>query len=159
MPDIIHIFASADAHLHRIHPYHLLVMEREQLRRRLFPCHRFLLVLDPNQIVTVYQRLKVPWKLSTTFRRKIELSMNNMILSPDRYWLTERHTSCLDCMHSVLSIYQKAHSCRYFTNCHPNAPFLDVSLDSDPNRVRLNSTLLLLAILSVGARFWSASSR
>lgn len=48
---------------------------------------------------------------------------------------------------------------RFFTRGHPNAPFLDVDLDSDPERVREESTLLFLAILSVGARFWSASSQ
>ncbi|KAI5458318.1 hypothetical protein BGZ63DRAFT_61585 [Mariannaea sp. PMI_226] len=47
----------------------------------------------------------------------------------------------------------------FFSHGHPNAPFLDVDIDSDPDRVRSNSTLLFLAILSVGARFWSASSK
>ncbi|KAL3495749.1 hypothetical protein BJX62DRAFT_222394 [Aspergillus germanicus] len=47
----------------------------------------------------------------------------------------------------------------YFSNCHPNAPFLDVELDSDIDRVRSSSILLFLAILSIGGRFWSASSK
>ncbi|KAL3467845.1 hypothetical protein BJX64DRAFT_273822 [Aspergillus heterothallicus] len=47
----------------------------------------------------------------------------------------------------------------YFTNCHPNAPFLDVDLDTNIDRVRSSSIILFLAILSVGGRFWSASSK
>ncbi|KAL2862748.1 uncharacterized protein BJX67DRAFT_365692 [Aspergillus lucknowensis] len=47
----------------------------------------------------------------------------------------------------------------YFSNCHPNAPFLDVDLDTDVDRVRSSSIILFIAILSIGARFWSASSR
>ncbi|RSH95502.1 hypothetical protein EHS25_000594 [Saitozyma podzolica] len=47
----------------------------------------------------------------------------------------------------------------YFSRCHPNAPFLYVDYDSDLDRVRSSSKLLLLAILCVGARFWSYSSR
>ncbi|KAL5360768.1 hypothetical protein BJX96DRAFT_184778 [Aspergillus floccosus] len=46
----------------------------------------------------------------------------------------------------------------YFTRCHPNAPFLDVGLDADIDRVRSNNMILFLAILCIGARFWSASS-
>lgn len=48
---------------------------------------------------------------------------------------------------------------RYFSRCHPNAPFLYVDYDSDLDRVRSSSKILLLAILCVGARFWSYSSR
>ncbi|KAJ5247192.1 hypothetical protein N7468_002175 [Penicillium chermesinum] len=47
----------------------------------------------------------------------------------------------------------------FFSSCHPNAPFLDVELDSDVDRVRSNSIFLFLAILCVGARFWGASSK
>ncbi|KAL5335167.1 hypothetical protein BJX70DRAFT_410728 [Aspergillus crustosus] len=47
----------------------------------------------------------------------------------------------------------------YFDHCHPNAPFLDVGVDRDVDQVRLRSGILLIAILCVGARFWSASSK
>ncbi|KAL7940884.1 hypothetical protein V8C42DRAFT_336380 [Trichoderma barbatum] len=47
----------------------------------------------------------------------------------------------------------------FFSHAHQHAPFLDVDSDSDPDRVRSSSTLLFLAILSIGARYWSASSR
>ncbi|KAI1619408.1 hypothetical protein EDD37DRAFT_216771 [Exophiala viscosa] len=47
----------------------------------------------------------------------------------------------------------------FFSSCHSNAPFLDVGMDSDVDRVRSTSVLLFLAILCVGARFWSASSK
>ncbi|KAL4869400.1 hypothetical protein BDV12DRAFT_185276 [Aspergillus spectabilis] len=47
----------------------------------------------------------------------------------------------------------------YFEHCHPNAPFLDVGVDSDVDQVRLRSGILFIAILCVGARFWSASSK
>ncbi|KAL4874307.1 hypothetical protein BJY04DRAFT_226175 [Aspergillus karnatakaensis] len=47
----------------------------------------------------------------------------------------------------------------YFEHCHPNAPFLDVSIDNDVDQVRIRSGILFTAILCVGARFWSASSK
>ncbi|KAK9852794.1 hypothetical protein MYU51_008045 [Penicillium brevicompactum] len=46
----------------------------------------------------------------------------------------------------------------YFANCHPNAPFLDKEHDNNIDRIRSSSALLFLSILSVGARFWGASS-
>ncbi|OJJ05894.1 hypothetical protein ASPVEDRAFT_154023 [Aspergillus versicolor CBS 583.65] len=47
----------------------------------------------------------------------------------------------------------------YFSNCHLNVPLLDVNVDAEIDRVRSRSALLFIAILSVGARFWSASSK
>ncbi|CAI7649916.1 unnamed protein product [Penicillium manginii] len=55
--------------------------------------------------------------------------------------------------------YEEAYPDSYFSSCHPNAPFLDIGFDSDVERLRSDSTLLFLAILSIGARFWSASSK
>jgi hypothetical protein len=67
-------------------------------------------------------------------------------------WLVSRSVSVTS--RSIL-----ADVTRYFSRCHPNAPFLYVDYDSDLDRVRSSSKLLLLAILCVGARFWSYSSR
>ncbi|KAJ5367216.1 hypothetical protein N7541_001157 [Penicillium brevicompactum] len=47
----------------------------------------------------------------------------------------------------------------YFANCHPNTPFLDKEHDNNVDRIRSSSALLFLSILSVGARFWGASSK
>jgi len=47
--------------------------------------------------------------------------------------------------------------CRYFENCHLNAPFLSEKPRYLDHNFRFSSPLLFLAICCVGARFWETS--
>lgn len=67
--------------------------------------------------------------------------------------------SCSDCEYRHSSLDEANDKSRYFANCHPNAPFLDKEHDNNIDRIRSSSALLFLSILSVGARFWGASSK
>jgi hypothetical protein len=42
----------------------------------------------------------------------------------------------------------------YFDNCHPSAPFLETRLRHDIPELQSHRSILLLAVCSVGARYW-----